>query len=128
MPSPPSGAEGLEWLPPATPPVRGADDAREVLDMCALRWRTGDWRRILKTGRETGKSGFHAAGRMKAAVAINAVIAWRLAAPARETPPPTLSEIAILPDCAVARCLPVPGRERPENPVDLEAIRTAGRF
>ncbi|MCY4314633.1 MAG: DUF4338 domain-containing protein [Roseovarius sp.] len=79
-PSPPSGAEGLEWLLSATPPVRGADDAREVLDMYALRWRTGDWHRILKTGREIGKSGFHTAGRMKAAVTISAVIAWRLAA------------------------------------------------
>ncbi len=130
-PAPPSGAEGLEWLLPATLPVGDADGARRILDLCALRWRIEDWHRILKTGCGIEKSGFRTAARMKAAVTVNAVIAWRLAAltlMGRHTPELpahrmlSASEIAMLLDFAIARGLPVPGRERPEDPPDLEAV------
>ena len=36
-----------------------------------------DWHQLLKTGCEIEKSGFRTAERRKAAVPINAVIAWR---------------------------------------------------
>ena len=130
-PSPPSGAEGLEWLLLTTLPVGSADEARRILDLYALRWRIEDWHRILKSGCEIEKSGFRTAGRMKAAVTINAVIAWRLAAltlMGRDTPELpahrmfAASEIAMLLDFAIAGGFPVPGRERPEDPVDLDAV------
>ena len=130
-PSPPSGAEGLEWLLLTTLPVGSADEARRILDLYALRWRIEDWHRILKSGCEIEKSGFRTAERMKAAVTINAVIAWRLAAltlMGRDTPELparkmfAASEIAMLLDFAIAGGFPVPGRERPEDPVDLEAV------
>ncbi len=68
---------------------------------------------------------------MKAAVTVNAVIAWRLAAltlMGRDTPELpahrmlSASETAMPPDFAIARGLPVPGRERPEDPPDLGAV------
>ena len=130
-PSPPSGAEPLEWLLLTTLPVGSADGARRILDLYALRWRIEDWHRILKTGCEIEKSGFRTAERMKAAVTVNAVIAWRLAAltlMGRDTPELpahrmfAASEIAMLLDFAIAGGFPVPGRERPEDPVDLEAV------
>ncbi len=130
-PSPPSGAEALEWLLLTTLPVGSADAARRVLDLYALRWRIEDWHRILKSGCAIEKSGFRTAERMKAAVTINAVIAWRLAAltlMGRDTPELpahrmfSASEIAMLLDFAIAGGFPVPGRERPEDPVDLEAV------
>ena len=130
-PSPPAGAEALEWLLLTTLPVGTADEARRILDLYALRWRIEDWHRILKTGCEIEKSGFRTAERMKAAVTINAVIAWRLAAltlMGRDTPELpahrmfAASEIAMLLDFAIAGGFPVPGRERPEDPVDLEAV------
>ena len=129
--SPPSGTEALEWLLLTTLPVGNADEARRILDLYALRWRIEDWHRILKTGCEIEKSGFRTAERMKAAVTINAVIAWRLAAltlMGRDTPELpahkmfSASEIAMLLDFAIAGGFPVPGRERPEDPVDLEAV------
>ena len=130
-PSPPSGAEALEWLLLTTLPVGSADAARRVLDLYALRWRIEDWHRILKSGCAIEKSGFRTAERMKAAVTINAVIAWRLAAltlMGRDTPELpahrmfAASEIAMLLDFAIAGGFPVPGRERPEDPEDLEAV------
>ena len=60
-PSPPSGAEALEWLLLTTLPVGSADEARRVLDLYALRWRIEDWHRILKSGCEIEKSGFRTA-------------------------------------------------------------------
>ncbi len=65
---------------------------------------------------------------MKAAVTINSVIAWRLAALAlmgRDTPEPPAhrmfpaSEIAMLPDFAITGGFHPPGWQRP---VDLEAV------
>ncbi len=62
---------------------------------------------------------------------VNAVIVWRLAAltlMGRDTPGMPAgtmfpaSETAMLPDYAAAAGVPVPGRERPEDPPDLEAV------
>ena len=130
-PSPPTGVDGLEWMLLTTLPVTDADSARRILDLYALRWRIEDWRRILKTGCDIEKSAFRTAERMKAAVTVNAVIAWRLAAltlMGRHTPELpahkmlSASEIAMLLDFAIARSLPVPGREHPKDPLDLEAV------
>ena len=130
-PAPPSGAEALEWLLLTTLPVGTAEEARRVLDLYGLRWRIEDWHRILKSGCEIEKSGYRTAERMKAAVTINAVIAWRLATltlMGRDTPELpahkmfSASEIAMLLDFAIAGNFPVPGRERPGDPVNLEAV------
>ena len=130
-PSPPSGAAALEWLLLTTLPVGTADEARRSLDLYALRWRIEDWHKILKSGCDIEKSGFHTAARMKAAVTINAVIAWRLATLTllgRDTPELpahkmlAASEIAMLLDFAIASGFPVPGRETPNAPLNIKAV------
>ena len=44
----------------------------------ALRWRIEDWHRVLKTGCRIERLAFETAERLKRAVAINLVIAWRI--------------------------------------------------
>ncbi len=79
-PEPPAGAEAVEWLLLTTLPVGDRRAAVEVLDLYSLRWRIEDWHRILKSGCDVEKTAHSTAGRIKRAVALNAVIAWRLAA------------------------------------------------
>ena len=128
---PPGNAEALEWLLLTTRPVGTAEEARRMLDLYALRWRIEDWHRILKSGCKVENASWRTAERMKAAVTINAVIAWRLAVltlTGRDTPglPAcamfAASEIAALIDYAIANGFPVPGRDGPDDPVDLEAV------
>ena len=77
---PPAGAEPLEWMLLTTLPIGTEAEAREALRWYRLRWRIEDWHRILKSGCKAEEVAFHTAGRIKRAAAINAVIAWRLAA------------------------------------------------
>ena len=53
-------------------------EAIEVLTFYSLRWRIEDGHRILKRGCEVEKIAHITAERIKRAVTINAVIAWRL--------------------------------------------------
>ncbi len=70
----------VEWLLLTTLPVAERKAAVEVLDLYALRWRIEDWHRILKSGCDVEKTAHSTAERIKRAVALNAVIAWRLSA------------------------------------------------
>ncbi len=116
---PADGSARLEWLLLTTLPVAGEEQAREILKLYALRWRIEDWHRVLKSGCGVEKIAHAAAERLQRAAAINAVIAWRLAALTmcgRETPELdakcffTKIEIAILADFATERRFP-----RPDN-------------
>ena len=109
---PADGSERLEWLLLTTLPVAGEEQAREALELYALRWRIEDWHRILKSGCKVEEIAHAAAERIQRAAAINAVIAWRLAALTlcgRETPELdaksffTDIEIAVLADFAKER-------------------------
>jgi hypothetical protein len=75
---PPEGAKPLEWFLLATGEIGSADDAAERLRWYALRWRIEDWHRVLKTGCRVERLGFETGERLKRAVAINLVIAWRI--------------------------------------------------
>ncbi|MCY4289179.1 MAG: hypothetical protein OXC63_11360 [Aestuariivita sp.] len=77
-PDPPTGVEPVEWRLLTTLPVMKWSEAMAVLDFCALRWRIEDWRPILKSGCEVEKIAHRTAERIKRAVTLNAVIAWRL--------------------------------------------------
>ena len=77
--APADGAEPLEWLLLTTLPVGNREQALEVVGFYLLRWRIEDWHRILKTGCEVEKISHRTASRIQRAVAIKAVIAWRLA-------------------------------------------------
>ena len=86
-----------------------------------------DWRRILKSGCKVETIAHRTGPRIERAVAINAV-AWRLAAltlmgrDTPELPANRMFSAAMLLDFAIAGGFPVPGRERPEDSVDLEAV------
>ncbi len=47
---PADGSERLEWLLLTTLPVAGEEQAREALELYALRQRIEDWHRVLKSG------------------------------------------------------------------------------
>ncbi len=76
---PPADAEAIEWLLLTTLPVTGIDGAGRVLRLYGLRWRIEDWHRILKSGCDVERISHSRAERLKRAVTLNAVIAWRLA-------------------------------------------------
>ena len=128
---PPAGAGAVEWLLLTTLPVHSRKAAIEALDLYALRWRIEDWHRILKSGCDVEKTAHNTAGRIKRAVALNAVIAWRLSALTllgRTTPElPALklfarSEIAMLLDYAREMKFSLPCRTDPELAPELDAV------
>ena len=75
---PPAGADPVEWLLLTTLPVKDRAAAIGILNLYALRWRIEDWHRILKSGCDVEKTAHNSAERIKRAVTLNAVIAWRL--------------------------------------------------
>ena len=99
--------------------MSGRELAEEVLQWYRLRWRIEDFFRVLKSGCEVERLAGRRAVRIARAVAINAVIAWRLlllTLLGRDTPelPAELLfseiEIRLLEDFAQLRRL-----ERPDN-------------
>ena len=130
-PEPPSGAEAVEWLLLTTLPVAERKAAVEVLDLYALRWRIEDWHRILKSGCDVEKTAHSTAERIKRAVALNAVIAWRLSAltllgrATPELPAENLfakSEIAMLLDYARYMGFSLPCQTNPGEMPELDAV------
>ncbi len=128
---PPQGVEPVEWLSLTTLPVSSRAAAVEVLDFYALRWRMEDWHRILKSGCEVGKIPHGTAERIKRAVTINAVIAWRLAVLTllgRVTPEIKAlqmferSELAVLLDYAGDRGFQLPSCESPDKPPKADDV------
>jgi hypothetical protein len=75
---PPEATKPLEWFLLTTREIGSAEDAAERLRWYTLRWRIEDWHRVLKTGCRIERLAFETAERLKRAVAINLVIAWRI--------------------------------------------------
>ncbi len=75
---PPEGVKPLEWFLLTTQEVATVEAAQECLRWYALRWRIEDWHRVLKTGCRVEELAHKTAERLKRAVAINLVIAWRI--------------------------------------------------
>ena len=76
-PAPPAG-KPLEWLLLTSVPVRTRQQAERVLHWYRLRWRIEDWHRVLKTGCRAKAVAHRRRERMERALAVKAVIAWRL--------------------------------------------------
>jgi len=76
--NPPAGEEGIEWFLLTTVDVQSADDAAKCLRWYCLRWRIEDWHRVLKSGCCIEDAAHKTAERLKRAIAINLVIAWRI--------------------------------------------------
>ncbi len=130
-PNPPNQVEPVEWLLLTTLPVTNRSEAIAVLDSYALRWRIEDWYQILKNGCEVEKIAHSTADRIKRAVTINAVIAWRLSVLAllgRTTPEikalPLFeqSEVAVLLDYAGDMGFQLPCQKNPEHPPAMDEV------
>ncbi len=104
--NPPERSVPVDWLLLTTLPVADRHEAASVLDLYSLRWRIEDWHRILKFGCDVEKIALSTAVRVKRAVAINAVIAWRLAAlTLMGSDTPELSALAMFDEAEIAMLL-----------------------
>lgn len=75
---PPPNAERLEWFLLSTRAITSVEQAQECLRWYCLRWRIEDWHRVLKSGCRVEALQHKTAERLKRAIAINLVIAWRI--------------------------------------------------
>ncbi len=75
---PPVGAEALQWFLLTTIEIKSVDDALNCVQWYCLRWRIEDWHRVLKSGCKVEDIAHKSAERLKRAIAINLVIAWRI--------------------------------------------------
>lgn len=76
--NPPAGAEPVEWFLLTTLSITSAGDAEQCLRWYCLRWRIEDWHRTLKSGCHIEELAHKSAERLRRAIAINLVIAWRI--------------------------------------------------
>lgn len=77
-PSPPEGAAPVEWFLLTTVNITSPEDAVQCLRWYCLRWRIEDFHRVLKSGCAIEKIAHETAERIRRAIAINLVIAWRI--------------------------------------------------
>ena len=114
---PPAQGKRLEWFLLTSVPVNHVETAQLLLRWHALRWRVEDYFRVLKTGCRVQQLQHQTADRLKRAIALHAVIAWRIMLMTllgREDPelPTQLLfsdlEIRVLPAFAVSRGYPPP--------------------
>ncbi len=75
---PPEGENPVQWFLLTTLKVRSAEDAARMVGFYLQRWKVEDFFRVLKSGCRTEFLLFRTAERLQRAIAINAVIAWRI--------------------------------------------------
>jgi hypothetical protein len=75
---PPPGAVPVEWFLLTTLPLAAPADAIQCLGWYCRRWRIEDWHRVLKSGCRVEALAHATAERLRRAIAINLVIAWRI--------------------------------------------------
>lgn len=76
--NPQAGAEAVEWFLLTTIDIASAEDAEQCLRWYCLRWRIEDWHRVLKSGCRVEDIAHASAERLRRAIAINLVVAWRI--------------------------------------------------
>lgn len=76
--SPPADATPVEWFLLTTCEITTVEQAQACLRWYCLRWRIEDWHRVLKSGCGIEDLQHKTADRLKRAIAINLVIAWRI--------------------------------------------------
>jgi len=76
--NPPPKTKAVEWFLLTTVDMTSATNAEECLRWYCLRWRIEDWHRVLKSGCRIEDIAHETAERLRRAVAINLVIAWRI--------------------------------------------------
>jgi hypothetical protein len=88
-PHPPTGAKALRWVLLTTVPILSRNQALRCVRWYTLRWRIEDWHRVMKSGCRIESHQHRSADKLARAIAIDAVIAWRvmlLALLGREVP------------------------------------------
>jgi IS4 transposase len=75
---PPVGAAPVEWLLLTTIEVRSVKQARRCIRWYCRRWRIEEWHRVLKSGCKILEHQNHSAEALLRAIAMDAVIAWRI--------------------------------------------------
>jgi hypothetical protein len=76
--NPPPNTEAVEWFLLTTIDLGSPEDAEQCLRWYCLRWRIEDWHRVLKSGCRIEDIAHETAGRVRRAIAVNLVIAWRI--------------------------------------------------
>ncbi len=76
--NPPPNAKAVEWFLLTTMDITSAAEAEQCLRWYCLRWRIEDWHRVLKSGCRIEDLAHGTAERLRRAIAINLVIAWRI--------------------------------------------------
>ncbi len=76
--NPPAKAVAVEWFLLTTIKISSTADAEQCLRWYCLRWRIEDWHRVLKSGCRIEDIAHRTAERLRRAIAINMVIAWRI--------------------------------------------------
>ena len=76
--NPPAGATPVEWLLLTTIEVSSAKQALRCIRWYCRRWRIEEWHRVLKSGCNILDHQNHSADALLRAIAIDAVIAWRI--------------------------------------------------
>jgi hypothetical protein len=76
--SQPADTNPIEWFLLTTRDITTVEQAQECVRWYCLRWRIEDWHRVLKTGCRIEALQHKTAERLKRALGINLVIAWRI--------------------------------------------------
>jgi len=76
--NPPENSPAVEWFLLTTVEIRSVQDAEQCLRWYCLRWRIEDWHRVLKSGCRIEDIAHETTERLRRAIAINLVIAWRI--------------------------------------------------
>ena len=76
--APPEGEDPVQWFLLTTLKVTTAQEAADIVGYYLQRWRVEDFFRVLKSGCRVEFLLFRTADRLQRAIAINAVIAWRI--------------------------------------------------
>ncbi len=76
--SPPPNEKPIEWFLLTTCDITSVEQAEQCVRWYTLRWRIEDWHRVLKSGCRIEGLAHKTAERLKRAIGINLVIAWRI--------------------------------------------------
>ena len=76
--NPPAHAKAIEWFLLTTEEVQTAEQAARIVALYCRRWRIEEWHRVLKSGCKVQEHQHQTAERLKRAIAIDVVLAWRI--------------------------------------------------
>ncbi len=74
----PPEAKPIEWMLLTTEQVRTAEQAARMVKLYTKRWRIEEWHHVLKSGLKVKEHQHETAERLKRAIQIDVVLAWRL--------------------------------------------------